>query len=85
MPASYRRAGLGNASRMHQVQSRGTHRARPGAHSELRRHGRSRPRAEEGLRLRHGRPSPPQKGGGVKSNSEKKKPTTFFKEKAKPK
>lgn len=62
--ASCRRAGVGKASRTHQVQSQGTHRVRPGAHSELPRH--SQPLREperapspgDPPRLRYGRPSP---------------------------
>lgn len=62
--ASCRCAGVGKASRTHQVQSWDTHRVRPEAHSELRRHGRSRrePRRarspEDPPELRHGRPPP---------------------------
>lgn len=62
--ASCRRARVGEASRTHQVQSRDTHRVRPQAHSELRRHGRSRrePRRARSPgdppELRHGRASP---------------------------
>ncbi|XP_032328546.1 uncharacterized protein LOC106729243 isoform X2 [Camelus ferus] len=66
-----------------------THRARPGAHSELQRHGRSRrePRrarsAGDPPELRHGAPPPPKTGGS--SPIKKKEPTTFFKEKENPK
>ena len=76
--------GIPNASGA----ERSTHRARPGAHSELRRHGRSRrePRrarsAGDTPALHHGAP-PPQNLGGS-SPIKKKEPTTFSKEKQNP-
>lgn len=86
--ASCRRAGVGKASRTHQVQSQGTHRVRPGAHSELPRHSQPLQEPERARspgdppRLRYGRPSPLK--GGIKSDQEKKGPPRFFKEKQNP-
>lgn len=87
--ASCQCAGVGKASRTHQVQSWDTHRVRPEAHSELRRHGRSRrePRRarspEDPLELRHGRPSPLKRGNQVQPR--KKGLTTFLQRKTTPK
>lgn len=88
--ASCRCAGVGKASRTHQVQSRDTHPMRPEEHSELRRHGRSRrePRRarspEDPPVLRHGRPSPLKKGGSSPMEKKKKDSPRFFKEKQNP-
>lgn len=49
----------GKASRTHQVQSPGTHRARQGAHGELRRHAPLLPKAEKGPK-RWGKRDPPE-------------------------
>lgn len=88
--ASCRRAGVGKAPRTHQVQSRGTHRVRPGAHSELPRHSQLLREPERARspgdppRLRYGRPSPLKKGDQVRSKKKKKSPPRFFKEKQNP-
>lgn len=76
------RAVVAKASRTHQVQSRGAHRARPGAHGELRRHGQScreprRARSRDAPQIfSPSPPYPPKKGGS--SPIKKEGPTRIF-------
>lgn len=83
--ACSRRARVGKTSRTHQVQSPGTHRARPGAHSELRRHGCSHrePRRTRSAGVSPKLPSLLKKGLQVQSR--KKIPPRFSLKKTKPK